>query len=684
MTATTPRESTHHAFEAEVSEVLRLVIHSLYSNREIFLRELISNASDALDKLRFEALTSPELLPPDTTLGIRLQANPDDNTLTISDNGIGMSREDLISHLGTIARSGSKAFLEAVREKAEAPQLIGQFGVGFYSSWLVANHVRVVSRAAGSDEAWAWESDGKSSFTVEPAVRETQGTTITLFLQDDQNEYTTPFRIRNLVSRYSDYVGHPIELEVEEPARKDDDGNEIEPARKVWQKVNEASALWQRTPSEVTEEQYAQFYQHLTSDWEKPLAQTHFRVEGTQVFAGLLFIPGRPPFDLFDPEASRGLRLYVRRVFIMEDAEELLPRWLRFVRGVLDSDDLPLNVSRELLQDSRLVQQLRKQITRKVLDLLESMATDRPDDYRKVWSLYGRVIKEGFFQDRSYAERLGSLLRVQTLKHEEPVSLQQLLNERAEGQSDLYYVMGPSRNVLQESPHLEALRRKGYDVILLTDAVDPWVMESLTTFKETTLRNVMDGDLDLGEGASDDAQETEKAQEEHEALCTRLQEALSDHVSSVRVSRRLEDSPACLLHGETGLPSHIERLLRANNQEIPSSRRVLEINPRHAVLVYLDALQKREDDANKGELDRWARLLHDQALLAEGSPLEDPARFARELQLLMTVAVQSDGLGPAPVKTTREAPSEAASATHENTAPSDEATAPGEEPSAVS
>lgn len=642
MTDTSTQAPTTHAFEAEVSEVLSLVIHSLYSNPEIFLRELISNASDALDKLRFRAVTEPALLPEGSTLRIRVEADEEAGTLTISDNGIGMSRDELIGNLGTIARSGSKAFIEAMKEQANAPQLIGQFGVGFYSSWLVADNVKVVSRAAGSDEAWAWSSDAGSHFSIEPALRDEQGTTITLFLKEDKKEFSASWKLRTLINRYSDYVGHPIELLTEVPAELDDDGNETKPASTTWTKVNEASALWQRTPSEVTDEQYNQFYQHFSGDWEAPLAHAHFKVEGTQMFAGLLFIPSRVPFDLFDPEASRGLRLYVRRVFIMEDAEELLPRWLRFLRGVIDSDDLPLNVSRELLQDSRLVKQLRRQVVRKTLDLLESLAKDRPEDYERFWSLYGRVIKEGFFQDRSYAERLGGLLRVETLKHEQPVSLDTLLEERLEGQNDLYYLIGPNRKALLSSPHLEGLKSRGYDVILLTDTVDPWVMEALPEWEEVALKNVTDADLDLGDSKEDEAEEEEKEEsEDDKELLSKLQEALDEHVLEVKFSKRLEDSPARLLRGETGLPAHIERLIRANNQELPESKRILEINPKHAVVLHLQSLVSAEGEETETDFNRWARLLHDQALLAEGSPVEDPASLARELGRLMSLAAAS-------------------------------------------
>jgi len=636
---------TEHRFEAEVNQVLRLVIHSLYSNPEIFLRELVSNASDALDKLRFRAITEPDLLG-DDTLRIRLIPDREAGTLTIEDNGIGMSRDELIEHLGTIAQSGSRAFAEQLAAAKDASgdiDLIGQFGVGFYSAWLVADHVDVLSRAAGSDEAWVWSSDAQETFSIAPAERASRGTSVVLHLREDQKEFLGEYKLRELVRRYSDYVGHPIELQV---VRTEKDDDESEPREvTTFEKVNEASALWRRSPEDITDEQYAEFYKHLGHDWEDPMARTHFRIEGSTLFHGLLFVPGRPPFDLFDRDRKHGVRLYVKRVFIMEDCSELLPEWLRFVRGVIDSDDLSLNVSRELLQDSRLTKTIRKQVIKKVLDMLEDMAANRPDDFAAFTDKYGVVLKEGVHAEPKMKERIAKLLRFGTSTGDELTSLAAYIERMPEGQTDIIYALGPNRAMLDASPHLEQVRAKGWEVLYLTDPIDQWVVDALQTFDEKTLVNAMSTELNLGDDdAADDASDDDAKDEAPKlgGLTTRVQELLDEHISEVRVSKRLAGSPACLVVPKGGLAAHIERALRAQHAGLPPQKRILELNPEHPIVKNLERLA--ETDATGDTVNPWIHMLYDHALITEGSPLQDPARFAKSLgDLLETATTQAVG-----------------------------------------
>ena len=618
-------EPTTRKFQAEVTQVLSLVINSLYSNKEIFVRELVSNASDALDKLRFEALSAADLLGDDTSLKIRITADEEAGTLTIWDNGIGMTEDELIEHLGTVAHSGSRQFLEQMAERPKDINIIGQFGVGFYSGYLVADRVDVVSRKAGADEAHVWSSDGRESFTVEPAERDRRGTSVILHLKEDQAHFANAYQLRQLVGKYSDFVGYPIEMLA--PSYEED-------AEPEFEQVNEASALWQRSPSEVTDEQYDEFYKHLSGDWEPPLAQTHFTVEGTQLFTGLLYVPKRRPFDLFEPEARHGVRLYVRRVFIMENAEELVPKWLRFVRGVIDSDDLPLNVSRELLQDSRLVKTMQKQVTKKTLDLLQSLATDKPEAYAEFWENFGSVLKEGLHFDVGYADRLAKLVRFESSESESPVGFDEYVGRMKEGQEHIYYAIGASRMLLDGSPHLEALKRRGYEVLYLTDNVDSWAIKGIEKFDDKTLVDAMNAELDLE--TEEGEEEKAKASDELKPLTERFQTVLADFVKEVRVSTRLEDSPACLVVPEGGLAAHIERLLRAQQQEtIPAQKRILELNPKHPLIEAIREISEQDGDAAR----EWISLIYDQALLAEGSPIADPPRFARRFTELMQTAV---------------------------------------------
>jgi molecular chaperone HtpG len=618
---------TTRKFKAEVSQVLSLVINSLYSNKEIFLRELVSNASDALDKLQFKALTEPELLGDDPGLKIRLEADEEAGTLTIWDNGIGMSEEELIELLGTIAHSGSRTFLEELKSRGETADvnIIGQFGVGFYSAYLVADKVEVISKKAGEDAAYKWSSDAQEKFTVEPAERDVRGTSVVLHLREDQKDFASPWRLRQLVKQYSDFVGHPIEM-LEMKYGEDEE----EPK---WEQINKASALWQRTPSDVTDEQYEEFYKHLSGDWEPPVARTHFKVEGTQQFAGLLFIPSRPPFDLFYADAEHGVRLFVKRVFIMDKAEALMPRWLRFVKGVVDSDDLPLNVSRELLQDSRIVQTIRKQLTKRTLDLLQEVADERPDDYKSIWENFGKVIKEGLHYDPTYKDKLSKLLRFESSSQAEPTSLDAYIERMPEGQEHIYYALGASRSLLDGSPHLEVLRKKGYEVLYLTDGIDQWAIETLPEYEGKKLVDASKDELDVNE-TEEEREETKAKEEELKPLTERFQDVLQNEISEVRFSKRLADSPACLVVPEGGLASHIERMLRAQNQDVPDQKRILELNPNHPLI---EALNKMSS-SDAGKVNEWVEMIYDHALLAEGSPIKSPARFAQRLTGLMQEA----------------------------------------------
>ena len=536
----TPAKSTH-VFQAEVTRVLGLVIHSLYKNPEVFLRELVSNASDALDKLRFQAVTEPGLVPEGEKLRVRIVPDGEKRTLTIWDNGVGMNADALAGELGTIAHSGTREFLEKLEEAQRGnANLIGQFGVGFYSAYLVADSVEVVSRAAGESQAHRWTSDGRETFTIEPAERECQGTSVILHLKADA-DYLSTHRLRTLVRRYSDFLDHPIEL-----VTLDKDG-----AEKV-ETLNQGKALWQRRPSEVTKEQYEELYKHLTHDFDPPLAHRHFHVEGTQLFSGLLYIPKRPPFDLFSQDAHHGVRLHVKRVFIMDDCEELLPKWLRFVRGIVDSEDLPLNVSREMLQDSSAVRVIQKQIVKQVLDLLAEIAKEDAARYATFWTAFGKVLKEGLHFDPDQKDRIAPLLRYESSQDSGLVSLAEYKARMKEGQKAIYYVLSESRALAERSPHTESLRKRGYEVLYMTDAVDSFAVESLDEVGGVKLESATSTDLSLEEDGA-----AEKAAERAESLKDlreHLRRKLQDQVSEVRVSTRLTDSPACLVMPEGPRP----------------------------------------------------------------------------------------------------------------------------------
>jgi molecular chaperone HtpG len=620
-----------HSFQAEVAQVLHLVIHSLYSHKEIFLRELVSNASDALDKLRFRGLTEPELYEGDTTLAIRIRADRQSKTLTIEDTGIGMTEEDLVRDLGTIARSGSRAFLEKLAERGQKDaRLIGQFGVGFYSAYLVADRVEVVSRAAGAGQtAHRWVSEGKDTFAVSLDSRAERGTEVSLHLRDDQTEFLEEWRLRDLVKRYSDYVSHPIQLAVTKGTGAD--------AKTEYETINKASALWQRPRSEITGDEYAEFYRYLAHGAaEAPVARTHFKVEGTQEFVGLIFVPRERPFELQFGAKHRGVRLYVKRILVMDDCDEIVPEWLRFVVGVLDSDDLPLNVSREILQESNAVRTIKKQLVKHVIDELDTTASERPDDYTIFWKAFGPHVKQGVATDFEHRARLAKLLRYESTAGDGLTSLVSYVERMKEGQNAIYYAIGESRKAIEAAPHLEGLRKRGFEALLMTDPVDEWAIESLRTFEGKPLVSAMRADLKLSDpgGEKDDRSADTSALK---PLFDRIRAVLGARVSEVRPSDRLTDSPCCLVLASGAPHGYVERLLREAGREIPRSARILELNPKHPIIENLRLLVDRNDE----HVGDWIEVLYDQALVAEGAPLEDPGAFARRVTSLLTSASQA-------------------------------------------
>jgi molecular chaperone HtpG len=620
-------------FQAEVKQLLHLMIHSLYSNKEIFLRELVSNASDACDKLRFEALGSPELLEGAADFAIDVGVDKAACTITISDNGVGMSRDEAIAHLGTIARSGTREFFASLTgDQQKDAQLIGQFGVGFYSSFIVADRVTVVSRRAGSNaaEAIRWESDGSGEFTIEPATRAGRGTDVTLHLKSGEDELLAPSTLQAILRKYSDHIATPIRMRKDEWDK--DKGEYV--TKDEPETVNQASALWARSKSDITDEQYRELYKHVAHDFTDPLAWTHNRVEGKTEYIQLLYLPAKAPFDLWDRDHRHGVKLYVKRVFIMDDAEQLLPAYLRFVRGVIDSADLPLNVSREILQESRDVKAIREGSTKRVLGLLEDLAEHRKDDYATFWAEFGQVLKEGIGEDHANRERIAKLLRFASTATEgaQTVSLAGYVARAKEKQQDrqkaIYYLTADTPEAARASPHLEIFRKKGVEVLLLTDRVDEWMLSFLHDFDGTELVSVAKGDLDLGELA--DAQEKDdgkKVADEYRELVGKVKDALGERVREVRVTLRLTDSPACIVVDRDAMSQHLQRLLKAAGQKAPEVRPILELNPHHPLVQRL-----KFDDARLAD---WAHLLLDQAQLAEGGALDDPAGFVRRMNALL-------------------------------------------------
>ena len=619
-------------FQAEVKQLLQLMIHSLYSNKEIFLRELVSNASDAADKLRFEAIANPALYEDDAELKIRITFDADARTLTIADNGIGMSRDEVIEHIGTIAKSGTRAFFDSLTGDARKDaNLIGQFGVGFYSAFIVADRVTLTTRRAGlpADAGVRWESAGEGEYSIEAVDKAGRGTEIVLHLREDEGELLNDWRLRSILRKYSDHIAIPIEmLSTPEAA----DGDEPAPAA-VFEPVNQASARWARPKSEISDEQYREFYKHVAHDFEDPLAWTHARVEGRQEYTELLYIPSRAPFDLWDRERKHGVKLYVRRVFIMDDADKLMPLYLRSVKGVIDSADLSLNVSREILQGSKDIDAIRAGCVKKVLGVLEDLASNEADKYATFWQAFGNVLKEGIGEDFANKDRIARLLRFASTSNDsnvQNVSLADYVARMKDGQDKIYYITADSFAAAKNSPHLEVFRKKGVEVLLLSDRVDEWVTGHLTEFDGKALVSVAKGELDLGQLEDEAEKEAQKQVEETlQPLIERVGKALTEQVREVRVTHRLTESPACLVASEHGMSTHLERLLKSAGQEIEHQKPVLELNPAHPLVKKLDAEQS---DTRFGEL---ARVLFDQALLAEGGQLDDPASFVRRVNSLM-------------------------------------------------
>jgi molecular chaperone HtpG len=628
-----------HKFQAEVAQVLHLVTHSLYSHKEIFLRELISNGSDACDKLRFEAIGKPELLAGDSEFHVDVSIDKEAGTLTIRDNGIGMTRDEVIANIGTIASSGTRKFLEALsaEQKADA-NLIGQFGVGFYSAFIVADRVTLATRKAGAeaDEGVRWESSGSGEYTLETVADAGRGTAVTLHLKSDETEFLQPWQLRSLIARYSDHIGFPIRM----PKEKVGDESGDEKAEKnstslEWEVVNQASALWTRPKAELKDEEYQNFYKHISHDYSDALAWTHNRVEGNQNFTSLLYLPAKSPFDLLlgGRDERKGLKLYVKRVFIMDAAEQLLPSYLRFVRGVVDSDDLPLNVSRELLQQNRNLEKLKSACTRRVLDLLDKLAKDEPEKFATFWQEFGAVFKEGVAEDFANKERIAKLLRFASTKSDgaaQTVSLDDYIGRMVANQESIYFLTADGYAAAKGSPQLEALKAREVEVLLMYDRIDDWMSSYLTEYSGKKLRNVAKGDLDLGKLGGADESARKEAEQAAEGIVKKLKELLGERVRDVRVSERLTDSPSCLVLDEHDMGLAMQRLLKQAGHDVPASKPVLEINPAHSLVKRLEA----ETDATRaGDL---GLLLLEQAQLLEGAQLEDPAAYVRRVNALLT------------------------------------------------
>jgi len=618
-------------FQTEVKHLLNLMVHSLYSNKEIFLRELISNASDAADKLRFEALGNDSLYENDHDLKIHVAFDEKARTVTITDNGVGMTRQEVMDNIGTIAKSGTRQFFESLTgDQARDAHLIGQFGVGFYSAFIVADKVTLLTRRAGVDHSQGvrWESTGEGEYSIETIDRPSRGTEVILHLREGEDELLNGFRLRTIIRKYSDHITLPI-LMKKEATGEEDKQEEVEEE----ETVNQASALWARPKNEITEEEYREFYKHVGHDFEDPLAYTHNRVEGTHEYTSLLYIPSRAPFDLWDRNARHGVKLYVKRVFIMDDAEQLMPNYMRFVRGVVDSSDLPLNVSREILQQNKTIDSIRAASVKKILGMLEDMAKNDQEKYTGFWKEFGKVLKEGPGEDFSNREKIAALLRFATTHNdteEQAVSLADYISRMKEGQEAIYYVTADSFAAAKNSPHLEVFRKKGIEVLLLSDRVDEWLVSSLTEFDGKKLESVTKGELNLGQlEDKEEKQEQEKADKEFKPVIERIKTALGDKVKEVRTTHRLTSSPACLVKEAYDMSANLERILQQVGQEVHASKPIFEINPEHPLVL---KLKEESDEVRFGEL---ANVLFDQALLSEGGQLEDPATFVKRLNELL-------------------------------------------------
>jgi molecular chaperone HtpG len=629
MTVDTHKETL--GFQTEVKQLLHLMIHSLYSNKEIFLRELISNASDAADKLRFEALSDDALFEGDSDFKIRVDVDKDARTITIIDNGIGMTRQEVIEHIGTIAKSGTAQFFQSLTgDQAKDAHLIGQFGVGFYSAFIVADKVTLSTRRAGlgAEHGVCWESSGEGEYSLETIEKPERGTQIVLHLREGEDEFLDGYRLRNIIGKYSDHITLPILMEKQ---AADEEGEQA--AEPELETVNRASALWTRGKKDISAEEYKEFYKHVAHDFEDPLAHTHNRVEGKYEYTSLLYIPARAPFDLWDRERRHGIKLYVRRVFIMDDAEQLMPNYLRFVRGIIDSNDLPLNVSREILQHNKVIDNIRAGSVSKVLGLLENMAKNDAEKYAEFWAQFGKVMKEGPGEDFGNRERLAKLLRFASTHSDseiQDVSLEDYVSRMQEGQDSVFYVTADSFAAAKNSPHLEIFRKKGIEVLLLSERVDEWLVSSLTEFEGKALKSVTQGELDLGELEDEEEKAAqEKTGKDFETVISKIKTTLGDTVSDVRLTHRLTNSPACLVTGEHDMSANLERILKSAGQAVPGSKPTLELNPEHPLVLKL----KGETDAE--QFNDLTQVLFDQALLAEGGQLDDPATFVRRLNELL-------------------------------------------------
>jgi molecular chaperone HtpG len=628
MTVDTQKETLE--FQTEVKQLLQLMIHSLYSNKEIFLRELISNSSDACDKLRFEALGNDGLYQGDTDLGIRIDYDKDARTVTVTDSGIGMTRDEVVDNIGTIAKSGTRQFFESLTgDQANDSQLIGQFGVGFYSCFIVADKVTLTTRKAGlpAEQGVRWSSSGDGDFTLETVERDVRGTEVVLHMKEDEDEFLDGYRLRNVIHKYSDHIPLPIEMLAEKT------GEEDKEEAPEYETVNKASALWTRPRKDVSDEEYKEFYKHVAHDFEDPMRWVHSHVEGNQSYKTLFYIPARAPFDLYDRDSRHGIKLYVRRVFIMDDAEQLMPYYLRFVRGLVDSDDLPLNVSREILQHNKLIDTIKAGSVKKVLGLLESMVKDDPEAYTKFWEQFGKVMKEGPGEDHANKERIAKLLRFSTThtdSEEQTVSLDDYIGRMKEGQEKIYFITADSFAAAKNSPHLQIFRSKGIEVLLLSDRVDEWLVSHLNEFDGKPLASIAKGELDLDKLADEEEKEAaKKTEDEYADLVKRMKDALDERVNEVRVSKRLTDSPSCLVMGEQDMAVHMQQMLKQAGHELPPSKPDLEINPTHPLVSRL------KDESDESRFASWSNVLLDQAMLSEGGQLDDPVAFVNRLNDLL-------------------------------------------------
>lgn len=618
-------------FQTEVSQLLQLMIHSLYSNKEIFLRELISNASDACDKLRFEALTDDALYEGDADLKVRVSYDKKKRTINVSDNGIGMNREEVMDNIGTIAKSGTQQFFQSLTgDQASDARLIGQFGVGFYSAFIVAAKVTVTTRRAGlgPEHGVRWESRGEGNYTLETVEKASRGTDIVLHLRNDEDEFLDGYRLRGIIRKYSDHISLPIVMQSEDKDKKGED-----------ETINHASALWARNKQDIKDEEYNEFYKHVAHDFEEPLAHVHSHVEGKQSYISLLFIPRRAPFDLWDRDQRHGLKLYVRRVFIMDGADQLMPNYLRFVRGVIDSDDLPLNISREILQHNKQIDTIRNASVKKVLGLLENMAKNDKEKYAEFWQEFGRVMKEGPVEDHNNRERIAKLLRFSSTHNDtdvQDVSLDDYIERMKAGQEKIYYVTAETFAAAKSSPHLEVFRKKGIEVVLLHDRIDEWMMSYLTEYDGKQLQSVAKGDLELGKlEDNEEKKQLDKAADDYKDMVKKMQDTLGDKVKEVRVTHRLVDYPSCLVVEDQDIAINLRKILEAAGQNVPTSKPILEINPQHPLVKGL------KEEGNEQRFNDWTNILYDQAMLSEGGQLDDPAMFVSRLNsLLLTLSLR--------------------------------------------